>query len=58
MLLRNNQLKEVSEQMKFHHPLTLTMANTMVIGSFKKDISRIISPDEALLPQIWRLNHQ
>ena len=33
------------------------MANSMVIGSFKKEISRIISPDEAILPQIWRLNH-
>ena len=58
MLLRNNQLKEISQQMKFHHPLSMVMANTMVIGSFKREISRLIDPDKPLLSQIWTLNHQ
>lgn len=31
--------------MKFHYPMTVNMANTMAIGSFKKDISRIMNPD-------------
>lgn len=30
--------------MKFHHPLSLRMANSMIIGSFKKEISRFIDP--------------
>ena len=42
--------------MKFHHPLTLIMANSMVVGTFKKEVSRIMNPDEVLLPQIWRLD--
>ena len=58
LLLQNNSLKDVKEQMKFHHPLTLVMANSMIIGSFKKEISRIIDPDTPLLPQIWNLNHE
>jgi 4-hydroxysphinganine ceramide fatty acyl 2-hydroxylase len=58
VLLRNFNLKNVDEQMKFHHPLTLMMANSMVIGTFKKEISRIINPDQPLLPQIWNLDHE
>lgn len=57
-MLRNNNLKNVDEQMKFHHPLTLIMANSMVIGTFKKEISRIIHPDQPLMPQIWNLDHE
>lgn len=36
VLLRNKNLQNVDEELKFHHPLTLTMADSMVIGSFKK----------------------
>lgn len=36
VLLKNNNAKDIEEEMKFHEPLTLTMANTMAIGSFKK----------------------
>jgi cytochrome b involved in lipid metabolism len=57
VLLRNLNLKSVDEEMKFHHPLTLIMANSMVIGTFKKEISRIIDPNRPLLPQIWDLDH-
>jgi cytochrome b involved in lipid metabolism len=42
LLVRQSNLKNVEEEMKFHHPLTLHMATTMAIGSFKKDIQRII----------------
>jgi len=42
--------------MKFHHPLTPLMANSMIIGSFKKEISRIIDPQKPLLPQVWNLD--
>ena len=58
MLLRNKNVKKIDEEMRFHHPLTLIMANSMVIGSFKKEIARIIRPDEPLLPQIWDLDEQ
>jgi hypothetical protein len=34
------------------------MANSMVIGTFKKEIARIIDPEKALLPQIWDLDHE
>ena len=34
--LKNKNLQKVDEEMKFHHPLTLRMANSMIIGSFKK----------------------
>lgn len=44
--------------MKSHYPLSLVMANTMVVGKFKKDIERMINPDEALMPQIWRMDHE
>jgi 4-hydroxysphinganine ceramide fatty acyl 2-hydroxylase len=56
--LRNRRGTEISEEMKFHHPLTLRMANTMAVSSFRQDIARIISPDQPLLPQIWSLNHE
>ncbi len=58
VFLRNNQLKNIAEDMKFHQPLTITMANTMAIGSFKNDISRLIQPDEPLMPQIWKTDHK
>ena len=35
-LLRQKHLQTIDQEMKFHHPLTLKMANTMIIGSFKK----------------------
>jgi len=44
--------------MKFHHPLTMIMANSMVIGTFKKEIARIINPEQPLLPQIWDIDHE
>lgn len=44
--------------MSSHFPLSLIMANSMVIGSFEKDIKRMISPDRALLPQVWDMDHQ
>jgi 4-hydroxysphinganine ceramide fatty acyl 2-hydroxylase len=58
VLLQNKNLKSIDEQMKFHHPLTLIMANSMVIGTFRKEISRIIDPEKPLLAQIWDLDHE
>jgi cytochrome b involved in lipid metabolism len=55
--LKNSNLKNIGEEMKFHHPLTLTLANSMTIGSFKKEISRIIDPTRPFLKQIWNLDH-
>lgn len=54
VLLRNKQLQDIKEEMKFHHPLTLIMANTMAIGSFRKEIHRLVDPDKPLSPQIWK----
>lgn len=58
VLLRNQREKDVSAEMKWHHPLSLVMANTMAVGSFKKEISRLIKPDRAFMPQIWELDHE
>ena len=30
----------------------------MVIGSFKKDLTRIITPELPLMTQVWELNHE
>lgn len=43
--------------MASHFPLSLTMANSMVVGTFEKEIKRMINPDRALLPQIWNMDH-
>ena len=58
LLLKNKNLKSVDEEMKFHHPLSLVMANSMVIGSYKKEISRMIDPEQPLMPQVWNLNNE
>lgn len=44
--------------MQFHHPLTVVMANTMAIGSFRKEIERIVNPDQPLSPQIWNIDKE
>lgn len=58
MLLSNSKFKNIDQEMSFHHPLTIEMANTMAIGTFKTEISRIIEPDKPLLTQIWGLTHE
>lgn len=57
-LLYNKNVARIDEQMKFHHPLTMYMATTMAIGSFKEELSRIIDPSKPLLSQIWQLSHE
>lgn len=57
-MLSKSNLKNIAEQMKFHHPLTLIMANSMVVGSFKKEITRIIDPTLPFMPQIWDLDRE
>lgn len=57
VLLRNFKGEDVSEQMQFHHPLTLELANSMTVGSFRNDIQRIIVPDRPLVKQMWEISH-
>lgn len=57
-LILNYRSKDITEEMSSHHTLSLIMANSMVIGSFEKEIKRMINPNQALLPQIWNLDHQ
>lgn len=35
-LILNYRSKDITEEMKTHFPLSLIMANTMVVGKFKK----------------------
>lgn len=30
----------------------------MVVGTFKKEIKRLIEPDKALMPQIWDISKE
>jgi 4-hydroxysphinganine ceramide fatty acyl 2-hydroxylase len=57
-LILNYQSKDVSEQMKGHHPLSLKYADSIIIGGFKKEVSRLIDPSKALMDQIWDMNHE
>jgi len=44
--------------MQEHHPLSLQLAQSMVIGSFKKDINRVLDPRKPLASQIWNLTRE
>lgn len=57
-LILNYRSKDISEEMRSHYPLSLVMANTMVVGKFKNEIERMIDPDQALMPQIWKMDHE
>jgi 4-hydroxysphinganine ceramide fatty acyl 2-hydroxylase len=57
-LILNYQSKDVSEQMKGHHPLSLKMADSLIIGGFKKEISKYINPDKPLMDQVWDMDHE
>lgn len=57
-MLLNYQNKEIDDAFKAHHELSYKMADSMVVGSFKRDITRLITPDQPLMSQIWGLNHQ
>ncbi len=35
-LIINYKSKNIKDQMDYHHPLSLRMADTMIIGGFKK----------------------
>ena len=56
-LILNYQAKDITDEMNAHFPLSLTMANSMVVGSLETEIRRLINPDKALLPQIWEMDH-
>lgn len=57
-LIHNYRSKKIDEQMKFHQPLALIMANSLVVGTFKKDIQRLIDPEQPLMRQVWDLTHE
>ena len=57
-LLLNYQNKDIDEIFKSHYDLSYKMADSMIIGSFKKDLKRLISPDQPLMTQVWKLSHQ
>lgn len=47
---------DITADMQKHHPLSLQLAQSMVIGSFKKDINRLLDPRKPLASQIWNLS--
>lgn len=56
-LILNNKSKDITDHMKGHHPLTLRMADSLIVGSYKKEISKLIDPDVPLVEQIWKMDH-
>jgi hypothetical protein len=34
------------------------MADSLVIGSFSKEINKLINPNKPLMQQVWNLTHQ
>jgi 4-hydroxysphinganine ceramide fatty acyl 2-hydroxylase len=58
VLLRSRKGQEISAEMKWHHPLTLSMASTMAVGSFRKEIQRTITLERGFMAQIWGLDHE
>lgn len=57
-LLHTHNLERVDEQLQFHHPLTLRLADSMAIGSLKKELTHLVDPNQALLSQLWNLTHE
>ena len=58
LLLRSRRGQDIAEVMQWHHPLTLTMASTMAVGSFRKEIERVITPERGFMGQIWALSQE
>jgi hypothetical protein len=44
--------------MRGHHPLSLKMADSIIIGSFKKEVSKLIDVNKPLMDQVWDMDHQ
>ena len=40
-----------------HYELSYKMADSLIIGTLKSDIERLITPELPLMTQIWELNH-
>jgi 4-hydroxysphinganine ceramide fatty acyl 2-hydroxylase len=57
-LIFNYKNRDLSHELKTHHVLTYRMADSLVIGSFANDITKVIDPTKPLMKQVWSLNHQ
>lgn len=57
-LVLSYQNKDLSHELKSHHILTYRMADSLVIGSFSKEINKLINPNKPLMQQVWNLTHQ
>lgn len=55
LILKHTEI-DITADMQEHHPLSLQLAQSMVIGSLKKDIKRLLDPRKPLASQIWRLS--
>ncbi len=44
--------------MRGHHPLSLKMADTVIIGSFAKEVSKLIDINKPLMDQILDMDHE
>jgi cytochrome b involved in lipid metabolism len=53
LLMNNYHLKNVEDKMSFHQPLSSFLAESMAIGSFDRDIDRLVDPNRCLGDQIW-----
>lgn len=44
--------------MQDHHPRSLQLAHSMVVGSFGKEINPLLDPRKPLASQIWNLSQE
>lgn len=43
--------------MDTHHPLSKSVANSMIIGTLSKSFKKVIDPEKSLVEQIWKMDH-
>ncbi len=55
-ILAKHASKDVTAEMQSHHPRSLQLAQSMTIGSFKKEINPLLDPRKPLATQIWNLS--
>lgn len=57
-IIANYAGKDITAEMQDHHPRSLQLAQSMVIGSFGKEINSFLDPRKPLASQIWSLSQE
>jgi cytochrome b involved in lipid metabolism len=57
-IIANFKGKDITAEMQDHHPRSLQLAQSMVVGSFGKEINSLLDPRKPLASQIWSLSQE